>query len=116
LFVSILWSVALQSGFPVPLTTPQKLASSNDFDEIKSFAEKIGTNRRLLDRKLIFDFVRSFDFVPKYTEKCESRQGGINSAPAAGGASEPTNCPQNSQCLDWSTLLKKVRTFFKSKR
>jgi hypothetical protein len=94
----------------------EKLASSNDFDEIKSFAEKIGTNRRLLDRKLIFDFVRSFDFVPKYTEKCESRQGGINSAPAAGGASEPTNCPQNSQCLDWSTLLKKVRTFFKSKR
>jgi len=22
--------------------------------------------------------------------------------PAAGGASEQTNCPQNSQCLDWS--------------
>ena len=80
----------------------EKLASSNEFDEIRSFAEKIGTNRRLLDRKLIFDFVRPFDFVPKYTEKCESRQGGINSAPATGGASEPTNCPQNSQCLDWS--------------
>ena len=80
----------------------EKLASSNEFDEIRSFAEKIGTNRRLLDRKLIFDFVRPFDFVPKYTEKSESRQGGINSAPAAGGASEPTNCPQNSQCLDWS--------------
>jgi hypothetical protein len=69
-------------------------------------------NRRLLDRKLIFDFVRPFDFVPKYMEKCESRQGGINSAPAAGGASEPTNCPQNSQCLDWSQLLNEVRTFF----
>src|SRR3989338_7181923 len=49
----------------------EKLASSNDFDEIKSFAEKIGTNRRLLDRKLIFDFQKPFDFVPKYTEKCE---------------------------------------------
>ena len=76
----------------------EKLASSNDFDEIKSFAEKIGTNRRLLDRKLIFDFVRPFDFVPKYTEKCER-------SPAAGGASEPTNCPQNSQCLDWSRVI-----------
>ena len=73
----------------------EKLASSNDFDEIKSFAEKIGTNRRLLDRKLIFDFVRPFDFVPKYTEKCER-------SPAAGGASEQTNCLQNPQCLDWS--------------
>jgi len=52
-------------------------------------------NRRLLDRKLIFDFVRPFDFVPKYKEKCER-------SPAAGGASEQTNCPQNSQCLDWS--------------
>jgi len=29
----------------------EKLASSNDFDEIKSFVEKIGTNRRLLDKK-----------------------------------------------------------------
>ena len=73
----------------------EKLASSNDFDEIKSFAEKIGTNRRLLDRKLIFDFQKPFDFVQKYTEKCER-------SPATGGASEPTNCPQNSQCLDWS--------------
>jgi len=73
----------------------EKLASSNDFDEIKSFAEKIGTNRRLLDRKLIFDFARPFDLIPKYAEKCER-------SPAAGAASEQTNCPQNSQCLDWS--------------
>jgi len=90
----------------------EKLASSNDFDEIKSFAEKIGTNRRLLDRKLIFDFVRPFDFVPKYTEKCERNC-------ATGAASEQTNCPQNlsadrqdSQCLTWSQLLNEVRTFF----
>jgi hypothetical protein len=50
----------------------EKLASSNDFDEIKSFVEKIGTNRRLLDRKLIFDFVRPFDLIPKYKEICEA--------------------------------------------
>jgi hypothetical protein len=62
-------------------------------------------NRRLLDRKLIFDFQKPFDFVPKYTEKCER-------SPAAGGASEQTNCPQNSQCLDWSQLLNEVRTHF----
>ncbi|ROL59307.1 hypothetical protein D9V87_05885 [Bacteroidetes/Chlorobi group bacterium MS-B_bin-24] len=48
----------------------EKLASSNDFDEIKSFVEKIGTNRRLLDRIVIFDFVRPFDLIPKYKEIC----------------------------------------------
>ena len=73
----------------------EKLASSNEFDEIKSFAEKIGTNRRLLDRKLIFDFVRPFDFVPKYTEKCER-------SPAAGGASEQTNASEFEKSLSWS--------------
>jgi hypothetical protein len=64
----------------------EKLASSNDFDEIKSFAEKIGTNRRLLDRKLIFDFVRPFDLIPKYKEICEASR-------AEGEASEQTNSP-----------------------
>jgi len=34
--------------------------------------------------------------------------GRINS----GGASEQTNCPQNSQCLGWSQLLNEARTFF----
>jgi hypothetical protein len=46
-------------------------------------------NRHLLDRKLIFDFQKPFVFAPKYKEKCER-------IPAAGGASEQTNCPQNS--------------------
>jgi hypothetical protein len=44
----------------------EKLAPSDDFDEIKSFAEKIGTNRRLLNRKIFFDFVSPFDLIPKY--------------------------------------------------
>ncbi|HNR81175.1 MAG TPA: hypothetical protein PKK37_01940 [Candidatus Pacearchaeota archaeon] len=62
-------------------------------------------NRRLLDRKLIFDFVRPFAFVPKYTGKCERSR-------AKSAASEQTNCPQNSQCLDWSQLLNEMRTHF----
>jgi hypothetical protein len=74
---------------------------SNDFYEIKSLAEKIGTNRRLLSRKAEFEFVRPYDLIPKYRAFCEAR-------PAAGGASEPTNCPQNSQCLDWSSYMKKL--------
>jgi len=86
----------------------EKLASSNDFDEIKSFVEKIGTNRGLLDRIVIFDFVRPFDLIPKYTGKCEASR-------AEGEASEQTNCPQNSQCLTWSQLLNEARTYFERK-
>ena len=73
----------------------EKLASSNEFDEIKSLAEKIGTNRRLLSRKTEFDFVRPFDLIQKYRAKCKR-------SPAEGGASEQPNAPQFSKCLDWS--------------
>ena len=73
----------------------EKLALSNDFYEIKSLTEKIGTNRRLLSRKTEFEFVRPFDLIPKYTEKCERN-------PAEGGASEQPNAPQFSKCLNWS--------------
>ncbi len=73
----------------------KKLALSNDFYEIKSFAEKIGTNRRLLSRKTEFEFVRLFDLIPKYAEKCER-------SPAKGGASEQTNSPQNPLSFVWS--------------
>jgi len=65
-------------------------------------------NRRLLDRKLILDFVRPFDFVPKYTEKCER-------SPAVGGASEQQNASEFSKCLNWSQLLNEARTFFERK-
>ncbi|HLC94456.1 MAG TPA: hypothetical protein VJH96_02725 [Patescibacteria group bacterium] len=81
----------------------EKLALSNDFYEIKSLAEKIGTNRRLLSRKTEFEFVRPFDLIPKYRAFCEARPApasprGINS----GGASEQTLSPENLKCLDWS--------------
>ena len=52
----------------------EKLASSKDFYEIKSLVEKIGTNHRLLDRKILLDFKKPFDLIPyykrTYDEKC----------------------------------------------
>ena len=44
----------------------EKLASSNELDEIKSLVGKIGTNRRLLDRKVFLDFQKPFDLIPFY--------------------------------------------------
>ena len=83
----------------------KKIALSKDFMEIKSLVEKIGTNRRLLDKKILFEFVKPFDLIPEFKAKIgeigEPRQGGINSAPVAGGASEPSNHLKKSQCLAW---------------
>ena len=76
----------------------EKLALSNDFYEIKSLTEKIGTNRRLLSRKTEFEFVRPFDLIPKYRAFCKAR-------PAEGGASEQTLSPENLKCLDWSGIM-----------
>lgn len=81
----------------------EKLALSNDFYEIKSLTEKIGTNRCLLSRKTEFEFVRPYDLIPKYRAFCETRPApaspcGINS----GGASEQQNSSEFSKCLNWS--------------
>ena len=75
----------------------KKLALSKDFMEIKSFTEKIGTNRRLLSRKTEFEFVRPFDLIPKYRAFCEAR-------PAEGGASEQQNNPEFEKSLSWSGM------------
>ena len=89
-------------------------------------AEKIGTNRRLLDRKLIFDFVRPFDFVLKYTEKCEPRsrtsslRGKLRPADlpaealakAGGEASKQPIASEFEKSLSWSQLLNEARTYF----
>ncbi len=83
----------------------EKLALSNDFYEIKSLAEKIGTNRRLLSRKTEFELVQPFDLIPKYTEKFER-------SPAEGGASEQPIASDFEKSLNWSDLLNKERTFF----
>ena len=73
----------------------EKLASSNEFDEIKSFVEKIGTNRRLLSKQVLVGLRPPFDLIAKQKGFCEAR-------PAEGGASEQSNPSQFSKCLCWS--------------
>jgi len=79
---------------------------SNDFYEIKSLAEKIGTNRRLLSRKAEFEFVRPYDLIPKYlpavAEKAQEGRAFCEARPAEGGASEQQNTYEFSKCLNWS--------------
>ena len=47
----------------------EKLASSNDFYAVKSFLEKIGSNRLLLDKKVLLDFAPPFDLIPLHKQK-----------------------------------------------
>jgi uncharacterized membrane protein YkvA (DUF1232 family) len=48
--------------------------------------ERIGTNRRLLDKNVIFDFVKPFDLIPEFKAKI----GKIDErSPASAGLNEP---------------------------
>ncbi len=49
-----------------------KLASSNDYDGIKSFVEKIGTNRRLFDRSVAWEWAQPWDLLAARTQSFNS--------------------------------------------
>ena len=78
----------------------EKLASSQNFYEIKIFVEKIGTNRRLLDRKAFFDLKKPFDLIPdlknSYDEKIRPKIESKNSL----FREETPACPTWSGRLD----------------
>ena len=84
----------------------EKLASSEDFYEIKSLVEKIGTNRRLLNRKIIVDFKKPFNLIPEFKTSYEKEI-------FAKTHSKNFNFPlENPQSMNWSHLLNAVRTYF----
>ncbi len=70
----------------------EKLASSNDFDEIKSLVEKIGTNRLLLAKKVGWDWSGVWRIVAENQNKI----------PPARERSECVPSSENPQCLTWS--------------
>ena len=74
----------------------EKLASSEDFYEIKSLVEKIGTNRRLLDRKIILDFKKPFDLIPYYKSSYEKEKFAPLTLKSVKGSS------RNSPSMIWS--------------
>ncbi|MBI2984171.1 MAG: hypothetical protein HYY50_00925 [Candidatus Kerfeldbacteria bacterium] len=82
----------------------EKLASSIDFDEIKSLVEKIGTNRRLLAKKVGWDWSGEWRIVAENQNKI----------PPARERSERVPSSENSQCLTWSGLVDDVRTMILS--
>lgn len=45
------------------MTEAEKLPSSNDLNEVKSFVEKIATNRLLRNKEVFLDFTQPFDLI-----------------------------------------------------
>ena len=86
----------------------EKLATSGDYHEIKSLLEKIGTNRRLLDRKIILDFKKPFDLIPYYKRTYEKEIFAQERAKALSCSS------RNSPSMIWSQLLNAARTYFEN--
>jgi hypothetical protein len=86
----------------------EKLASSEDFYEIKSLVEKIGTNRRLLDRNVLLDFKKPFDLIPEFKTSYEKEI-------FAQERSIDLSCSlKNTPSQIWSQLLNAVRTYFEN--
>ena len=74
----------------------EKLVSSEDYYEIKSLVEKIGTNRRLLDRKALLDFKKPFNLIPEFKTSYEKEI-------FAKTHSKNFNFPlENPQSMNWS--------------
>jgi len=86
----------------------EKLASSEDYYEIKSLVEKIGTNRRLLNRKALLDFKKPFDLIPYYKRTYDEKVLAENKL------KNLTSLPKIPQSYIWSQLLNAVRTYFEN--
>ncbi len=56
------WNEPLKQ-FIIEASSVDKIASSKNMEEIKLFFEKIGTNRRLLDKKIEIDFQKPWDIL-----------------------------------------------------
>ena len=71
----LLWIEPLRDWLRA-LEKAEKLTSSNDLDAVKSFLEKIGTNRLLRDRKVFLDFAQPFDLIltNSYLREAQTKQ------------------------------------------
>jgi hypothetical protein len=77
----------------------------NDFIAIKSFVKRNGTNRRLLGRKVGWDWNEKFQKVSEFKEKLGEEIAKL--APEGREQNE-----KNLKCLIYSKFLNNVRTFF----
>jgi len=86
----------------------EKLASSEDLYEIKSLVEKIGTNRRLLNRRIILDFKKPLNLIPYYKRSYDEN------FLAQKDFKNHSLSSKNTPSIIWSQLLYAARTYFEN--
>ena len=77
------------------------LAVSNNFTEVKLFVEKIGTNRRLFEKTVSWDWQKPFCLLAGAGQGERSEQGASS---------------KNLQNTNWLAILHLARTFFQEGR
>ena len=83
----------------------KKLSQSDNFEDIKAFVQKVGTNHQLLDKSASFSFSEPWDYVA--LRKAQSHQ--------AEGRSPEAMLPSGSKNLQnscWWDILNLARTHF----
>jgi hypothetical protein len=81
----------------------KNLASSENYEEMKRFVQKVGTNPKFLDKSISFSFLPPWDFLALR----------LAQSPNADGRCPEANTPKNNESFDWWCLLEKVRTHFR---
>ncbi|TSD05448.1 MAG: hypothetical protein Athens071412_357 [Parcubacteria group bacterium Athens0714_12] len=80
----------------------KKLASSENYEKMKRFVQKHGTNPKFLDKSISFSFCPPWDFVALR----------LAQSPNAERRSREAILSSNGESCDWWTILKIVRTHF----
>ncbi len=93
----LIWLEPLR-GWLEALEEAEKLTSSNDLDAVKSFVEKIGTNRLLRDREVFLDFAQPFDLILKHNDL----RGAQTKQPRQRGGAASSNV---AACAAWWDIL-----------
>jgi len=95
------WIEPLRSWI-LDIQKAKKLSQSDNFEDIKAFVQKVGTNHQLLDKSASFSFSKPWDYVA--LRKAQSHQ-----AEPQSGEATPS---EKIGSTIWWCLFEKVRTHF----
>jgi hypothetical protein len=95
------WIEPLRSWI-LDIQKAKKLSQGDNFEDIKAFVQKVGTNHQLLDKSASFSFSAPWDYVAlrlAQSHQAEPRSGEVTS-------------PKNRESIIWCSILELVRTHF----
>src|SRR3989344_3898765 len=68
------WIEPLRSWI-LDIQKAKKLSQGDNFEDIKAFVQKVGTNHQLLDKSASFSFSAPWDFLAQFLARRASRRG-----------------------------------------